>query len=94
MSFLTTNKKLKGKFKITKHARKRFKERLGERKIGNRKVKNLGQHKVDSIIRRDLREKRYRIKDLKQDDGAIKVYTEHFNAIVIPGFSNKVITIY
>lgn len=93
MSFLTTGKNLVGKFKVTKHARDRFKERFGNDRVGRKKVKNLGKNKVDSAIIQRLRNKRKGIKDLKQDDGAIKVFTKDFDAIVIPGFSNTVVTI-
>lgn len=93
MSFLTTQKKLKGRFSVTNHARKRLQDRLGEKRKGNRKIKNLGKNELDSYIINELRNKKSKVKDLKQKDGALKVYTENFDAIVIPGFRNVVITI-
>ena len=93
MSFLTTNKDLVGRFEVTNHARKRLQDRLGNMRKFNKKVKNLGKNQLDSFIIQELRNNRNKIKDLNQKDGAVKVYSRHFNAIVIPGFTNTVVTI-
>lgn len=91
MSYLSTQKRLVGKYVVTQHAVRKMKQRYGDEYIGNAKIKNLNKNKVKRKIRKTLRE------DIKfvseQDDGAVYVRTEHFSAIVVPEFNNKVVTI-
>lgn len=92
MSFLTTGKKLVGKFRVKDHAVDRFRERHGNEYIGNKKIKNMNDNKLRRMIRKCLREKREFISE--NDDGTVYVKTEYFGSIVDPKFHNDVITIY
>jgi hypothetical protein len=91
ISYATTNQNLIGKFRVKNHARERLKDRKGETKVGNKKIKNMGKHRLNRLITKSLRKRRLNV--YKQDDGALRVKTKDFTAIVIPGFHNHVITI-
>jgi hypothetical protein len=85
------NKSLKGKFKVRKHARDRFKDRHGNEYIGNKKIKNMGKHTLNQKIIKSLKKRREKI--IEQRDGSLLVITKDFKAVVMPEFYNYVITI-
>lgn len=91
MSYLSTDKRLTGNFKINPHAVTRFKQRHGNKYIGPTKIKNMSDQKLKRKIKKSLRERVKYIKE--QDDGYLQVYTYDFKAIVMPYFRNTVITI-
>ena len=92
MSFLTTDKKLVGDFKVKQHAVERMRERYGEQYIGDKKIKNMSHQKIRRKIRESLRE---RIEFVSENDNnTVYVKTEDFEAIVEPLFKNQVITVF
>ena len=91
MSYQSTGGNLIGKFKVKSHARERFKERKGEIRIGNKKIKNMNKHQLNQLIIKSLRNKREKI--IEQDDGSLVIITKDFSAIVVPSFYNHVVTI-
>lgn len=91
MSYLSTDSKLVGSFKIKKHAVDRFRDRHGNEYIGNKKIKNMSDNKLKRKIRKSLKK---RVRGLnEQEDGSLEVYTKDFKAIVVPSFRNIVVTI-
>jgi len=94
MSYITTEKNLLGKFRVTKHAVDRFKdeERYGDEYIGGKKIKNMSDRKAKKKIRKSLKSRRKFISE--NGDGTIYVRTKDFEAIVKPEFHNKVITVF
>lgn len=91
MSYLTTNKKLVGKYVIKTHAIDRIKERYGDKYIGNKKIKNMNSNRVKRLIRKRLNNDIKFVSD--NDDGTVYVETGDFGAIVDPSFQNFVVTI-
>jgi len=91
MSYYSTNNKLVGRYRITKHALSRFKERYGDEYIGNKKIKNMNGNKARRKIIKSLKERNRKIK--KQKDGTLVAITKDFKAIINPSFDNVVITI-
>ena len=91
MSYVSTNNKLVGKFRVRDHAVDRYKERYGEEYIGNKKIKNMNENKARRKIRKSLRDRRKFISE--NDDGTVYVETKDFGAIVDPKYHNDVVTI-
>jgi len=80
-----------GAFHITNHAREKLKERHGELYVGNKKAKNAGRHRLSRLIIDSIKNRK---KDIyEQDDGALRVETGDFEAIIVPNYRNHVVTI-
>ncbi|MFW6008337.1 MAG: hypothetical protein ACOCP8_03635 [archaeon] len=93
MSYLSTKNSLVGRYKVKRHAVSRLRKRKGDICIGNKKIKNMGHHKLEQLIIKSLRERKLYIKE-QANNNALKVKTRDFTAVVVPGFHNHVITIY
>lgn len=91
MGYICYDQKLKGKYKVKKHARDRFKSRHGDEYIGDKKIKNMGKHTLNQKIIKSIKKRREKI--IEQKDGSLLVITKDFKAIVVPEFYNHVITI-
>jgi len=80
------------RYKITRHAFIRLKERYGEKYIENKKIKNMGIPRLKQIIIEQLRYNVIDIKELGLVDA--EVTTELFKArISIAGINNTIVTI-
>jgi len=91
LSYKSSGNNLIGKFKVKNHARNRLRERYGDLYIGNQKIKNMGKYKLNSKIIDSLKNRKKKI--IEQEDGSLLVITKDFQAIVMPGFYNHVLTI-
>lgn len=91
MTYKSTNRHLCGRFRVKNHARERFKKRKGDLYIGNKKIKNMGKHKLNKKIIDSIQNRREKV--IEQNDGSLLVITKDFRAIVVPNFYNYVITI-
>lgn len=91
MPYYSTNNKLVGRYIITRHAFKRYKERYGDRYIGGKKIKNMSKPKAQSKIIKSLKYKSKKI--MEQNDGYLKVITKDFQAVVKPENKNVIVTI-
>ena len=91
MSYLTTNKKLIGQVKVTRHAIDKMRDRLGEKYVGNMKIKNMSHRRIRRLIRKSINKRRKFISE--QDDDNLYVRTKDFAAIIDPKFRNIVVTI-
>lgn len=91
MGYLASAKKI-GHLYISHHARKMYKERFGNRRIGARKAKNQSRHRIDREIKRCI-QKNKRV--IVQSDGKLRVITKEFTAIVSHANpTDKVLTLY
>lgn len=91
MAYLTTNRRLVGKYIIKRHAVSRLKSRYGDTYIGNKKIKNMNSNKLVKKIRYSLGHHIMRVKENK--DGSLYVVTNRFKVVIRPGFNNHVVTI-